>query len=905
MNVFRAFTRRSLMEKRSRTLVTIIGIILSMSLFTAVIEGAYSGLQYLVRVEETRTGRYHGHYYGIDADILNTVRETDGFAETTAWQTVGWAEIGSENEDKPYLLVKSIEENFTDLVSVNLSAGRMPENENEILIPEHLASNGNVHLSLGDTLELTVGQRNSDGYIMGEHNPYIPEEPEIISDAIQRTYTVVGFYPRLNYMIEDYSCPGFTALTVGSATGEYGCFFRIDEPSRFYAFMNGTPISEQWRAHTDLLMYSGSMRDSGLVQVLIGFVAVLMFLIFFGSVSLIYNSFSISISDRTKQFGILKSVGATRRQIRFTVLYEAAWLSVIAIPIGLVVGCAGIGITLWCLRDSFSFLAGSDVNVQMKLVISVPGLLLAVLACLGTTLVSAWIPAQKAVRLTAIDAIRQSNDVKIRRRDVRVSWLTKKLFGFEGMLAAKNFGRNRRQYRATVFSLFLSVVLFISASSFCAYLTDTVTGVAAAGGDNGVDIIYSIGQTGIQPDKAMNALQVNGVDDSAYLYKGYAWMRFDRSAMSGEYLSHVDAMREMTVESPELWTSICFLDDENFRELCASNGINSEQYFDPANPAAIAVNTMSETYMLPGTNRYRWTTLNVLDGGTLPATGSYEREIHLDGYWYLGPRDDVPGKTGYWYYPDDTMDGYISSGNLPDDELAVVLSKDEAIQTLSFHISAAITDREFYISDSERFTLIYPVSMMEYVGSPIFREELEPEVLFSAAAHAEVFDRMHQVLMEKGWKTSSLYDMAESYEQDRMLITVINVFSLGFIILISLIAMANVFNTISTGIALRRREFAMLKSVGMTKGSFSRMMNYECMIYGLRSLMFGLPAALAMAYVIYQITGISYDTNFYVPVHSILIAIGSVFAVVFITMLYATHRIRRDNPIDALKNENL
>lgn len=245
MNVFCAFTRRSLMEKRSRTLVTVIGIILSMALFTAVIEGAYSGLQYLVRVEETRTGRYHGHYYGIDADTLNAVRETDGFAETTAWQTVGWAEIGSENEDKPYLLVKSIEENFTDLVSVNLSAGRMPENENEILIPEHLASNGNVHLSLGDTLELTVGQRNSDGYIMGEHNPYIPEETEVISDAIQRTYTVVGFYPRLNFDIEDYSCPGFTALTVGQASGEYGCFFRVDEPNNFYSFMSSNPISQQ------------------------------------------------------------------------------------------------------------------------------------------------------------------------------------------------------------------------------------------------------------------------------------------------------------------------------------------------------------------------------------------------------------------------------------------------------------------------------------------------------------------------------------------------------------------------------------------------------------------------------------------------------------------------------------
>ena len=138
-----------------------------------------------------------------------------------------------------------------------------------------------------------------------------------------------------------------------------------------------------------------------------------------------------------------------------------------------------------------------------------------------------------------------------------------------------------------------------------------------------------------------------------------------------------------------------------------------------------------------------------------------------------------------------------------------------------------------------------------------------------------------------------------------MLVTVINVFAYGFIILISLIAMANVFNTISTSISLRRREFAMLKSVGLTNKGFDRMMIYECLIYGFRGLVWGLPAAFLMSYAIYLIAGISYDTSFYVPVHSIVIAVGSVFVVVFATMLYATRRIRRDNPIDALKNENL
>lgn len=903
MNVFRSFTRRSLMENRSRTLVTIIGIILSMSLFTAVIEGAYSGVQYLIRAEEARNGRYHGFYYELTSEELIEAQRQDGISESSVWQTVGWAEIGSENESKPYLLIKSIDDHFTDLVSINLVSGRMPENEGEILIPDHLAVNGNVRLSLEDTLNLAVGQRVSDGYVMGEHNPYTPGEPEVIANAVLKNYTVVGFYSRLVFDIEDYSCPGYTALTVGEAGGEYGCFFRLDKPGKFYDFMEQNGIQGKWRAHRDLLIFSGSLRDSGLVQVLYGFVAVLVFLISFGSISLIYNSFSISISDRTRQFGILKSVGATRRQIRSTVLYEAAILSLAAIPIGLIVGCAGIGITLWCLRDSFAFLLDGDLDIQMRLVISPAGLIAAVLCCLITTLASAWIPARRAIKLSAIDAIRQSKDVKLRKRDVRVSWLTKKLFGFEGMLAAKNFGRNRRQYRATIISLFLSVVLFISASSFCSYLTSAVTDVSSIGG---ADIIYSLGQQDdAQPDEAMAALRVEGVQDAAYIYQGYAMLNLERTALTGPFLDYTDTMRGQLTQEPEVWTAITFVDDDNFRELCNDNGLDPAPFFDRSNPMAIALNSTTDSYMQPGTNRLRWITLEILDAAALPAVGYQKRETQIDGYWFYGQRADVSGNYKYWYYPDEAYDAYIQSDQLPPDETAIVLNEAEAILNIPFAIGAAIVDREFYLPDEMRFAIVYPCSMKDVVGSADFREELSPQVLFDAPAHGEVYDRMHRVLVENGWRTSSLYDLAESYESEQMLITIINVFSFGFIILISLIAIANVFNTISTSIGLRRREFAMLRSVGLTGKGFDRMMNYECMIYGVHALLWGLPAAFAMSYVIYRITDVSFEVNFHVPLYSIAIAVGSVFVVVFCTMLYATHRLRRDNTIDALKNENL
>ena len=410
MNVFHSFTVRSLLKNRSRTLVTLIGIILSMALFTAVIQGANSGIQFLIRSEEARSGAFHGYYCEITQAQLEEARAAEGIRASATWQHVGWADVDSQNLYKPYLLIKSVSDNFTDLVAVNIISGRMPENEHEILLPAHLLSNGGVLYKVGDELTLEVGERTSDGYVLIEQNPYEPEEPEEITGATERRYTVVGIYERFNTVVEDFSCPGYTALTKGGGTDRWNLFFSLEKPVQYNEFLEINAGEMGVVLNYDLLLLSGTLRDSGLQQLLYGFAGVLVFLIAFGSVSLIYNSFSISVSERTRQFGILKSVGATKKQIRASVRFEALVLCAIAIPIGALVGCVGIGITLYCLRDAFAFII-SDVNVQMKLVISPVGLVLSAASCLITALISAWIPAKRTNRITAIDAIRQSKDV--------------------------------------------------------------------------------------------------------------------------------------------------------------------------------------------------------------------------------------------------------------------------------------------------------------------------------------------------------------------------------------------------------------------------------------------------------------------------------------------------------------
>jgi putative ABC transport system permease protein len=176
---------------------------------------------------------------------------------------------------------------------------------------------------------------------------------------------------------------------------------------------------------------------------------------------------------------------------------------------------------------------------------------------------------------------------------------------------------------------------------------------------------------------------------------------------------------------------------------------------------------------------------------------------------------------------------------------------------------------------------------------------------FKVDNHKAVFEKMYKVLDDKGLTTSPLFDYAAMSESEKALITVINIFSYGFIVLISLIAAANVFNTISTNIALRRREFAMLKSIGMTQKMFNRMMNYECLLYGIKGLAYGIPVSIGVTWLIYKSILFGLETGFFIPWYSLVIAVGSVFAVVFATMIYSMQKIKKDNPIDALKDENL
>ena len=789
---------------------------------------------------------------------------------------------------------------------VHLILGTLPKDSTEIILPEHLTSNGKVNYKLGDTVTLDVGDRTLDGRRLGQDTPVYTYDSETqveimsgerLENTEPRTYTVVGIYERPTF--EDYSAPGYTALTAADTKSAdqslIHCYFKLHKPAGVYDFMREMGYTQEYRYayNTKVLLYSGTAPFDSFLTAFYSLAAIIIALIVFGSVSLIYNAFSISVSERTRQFGLLSSVGATRKQLRRMVLFEALAVSAVGIPLGILVGIGGIGITLLLIGDKFFSIV--RVDIPMRLCVSWQAVVIAAVIALVTVLISAWIPSKRATRVSAVEAIRQSMDIKVSGRPVRTSKLSYKLFGLPGVLAGKHYKRNRKKYRTTVVSLFMSIVLFVSAAAFTDYMMESAEGGLAS---DQFDLIYaaeSDASSAMTPDALLELFfSEQNVTGGTYTKK-----QFLQGDISREYVTAMFADRfsnfgmESEDRAPkELGISgyLYFVADAEFNRLLEKYNLKEADYYDRDNPLGIALDRNIEL----DRRLEKYVTLDTLKGDGCVIEGLYYVEI--DGYYRKDSRIDENGNKVVLYQNRDNENDIIE------------LPYEESFAKYTLRSEKTIEEAPFFVSRSTpvAINMIYPYSMLEsVVPEAALNQFRNTEYFLTSSNHTASFENLAPVLTENGLSSRQLFDYAANAETNRNVVTIIRVFAYGFIVLISLIAAANVFNTISTNISLRRREFAMLKSVGMTQKGFRRMMNYECLLYGSKALLLGLPVSCGITYLIYRAITTAYETSFHLPWAAIGIAVLSVFLVVFATMMYSMSKVKKDNPIDALKNENL
>lgn len=932
MSILSKVTWKGMWKNRTRTIVTIIGIILSAAMFMAVTTLGYSLWDYLLRSEIYNSGDYFLHFDYTSEDHLDSLIEDERVSEVGSLGILGYTtfsiQVSEDYISDETCAVAAGNQAFYDMVTIHLEEGRLPRRNDEIVITQNIyyyLKEAGLPCEIGDTVELNIVPE----YEEYEGEIHLPAD----GTAYTKTYTIVGIsetFVRLDDM-DLYLSHLFTFADGQDSPLWYRVYLKTHTPSDAYTVMHEMPNGITGSTNDSILEYYGATKYNNVNTVITLICAVLAIIIMIGSVSLIYNAFSISVSERTKQFGLLSSIGATRKQIRGAVFSEAMMLSMIGIPLGLVSGYVGIAITLNILSTRIhTLLSTGDGTVFLEPVLSPLALVLAAIIALVTVLISATIPARRATKISPIDAIRQKNDYAIPKKNIHVSKLGYKLFGLPGTLARKYYKVSKKKYRATVISLVISIVLFISAASVTQLLQSTV--------DRTIDT-ENYDMMCFGDKETLDKLREQDfVADSVYFADGYYMAHVPDAMLSDSFLDCWDVVHEHydMLDKNIHDIRLIYLEDAAFKQYLSDHGLSEEPYFSDTIHSALIVGKEVTVYDFSTqdgeTNRYTYSyapyntegeLLQLIQDGVpsgldpfdsdSPGSSTYDYSTNEDGDPILAivpivemdegiVGEDWDNRAEYLIRWNNTEDGIATAEyyrrNITTGEVAETPDAVEEVDAPLVKIGATIKDLPFGIPFAAIDSYVYNYLILPMSAAP---ENLHSgsDLCITVSDYTSARAYMDANLGEHNYR-----DFKASEENNRTLVLLINVFSYGFIILISLISVANVFNTISTNVALRRRDFGMLRSTGFREKDLLRMMNYECLTYGCKALLWGIPISLILSYLIQCIDGSIASTEFVPPWSALLIAALCVFVVVFTTMFYAVSRLRKDNPIDAIRMEN-
>ncbi len=889
MNLLNKLTIKSLKLNKKRTIVTIIGIILSVALMTAVSTIYMSGIKSLINYQIQIDGNFHIEFVDVPKNELQTILNNRKIEKVSVVENIGYAKLNKDmdnaKEYKPYIFVNGFTSNAMKNLPVKLIEGRLPENENEIVIPIHLQESGEVDLKVGEEITLDIGKRVSkDGYEFNQDTPFIVEYPqknddgtftepvfsdEEIIDTTKKTYKIVGKIERPNSFIEDLLSPGYTLIT-------YKDINDITNKSNVYVRYNKQGLKDYYKVNANILgvdqnLYEKAIEkldnndtelykqviekakyktkeNSNLVMIeknplkssrtgvtQLGFVAcIVILIIIFTSVYCIKNSFDISITEKIKQYGMLRSIGATKKQVKRNVFFEASILGIIGIPLGLFFGLLASYILVIV---SNYFLKMSKLDYTLTFKIYYLALFIAVILGIVTVYLSALRSAIRASRIAPIDAIRNNMDIKIKAKKLKSPKIIRKIFGIGGEISYKNLKRNKKKYRTTVMSIFTSVVIFITLSSFIGMAFTSARLELKYTEENLALNVYHF-----DTEKTNDILKVTKFDNiEDYSVNRTEYIYVQGNIYTDEYFNIYKMDEGIDKQEVETSVSITAIGEEQYKKYISKLGLKYEDVKDKG----ILINQKKVPVKMENKNKIIEKFYDIYD---------LKKGDKISGKLYDGEKQvDIE----IAYITDEKPFGTNDGG--------VIVVSDEFYNSI---IKSNVLNIRYKSSDPDKLQK----DIEDYLG------------------------------------TTYSYDISNTVEHVRKITsfyTLLAIFLYGFITVISLIGITNIFNTITTNVALRKQEFAMLKSIGMTKKEFNRMISLESIFMGIKSLIFGIPVAIILSKLIHHFALAQSNLPFKFPIIPILISIIVVFALIFILMKYSVNKVNKQNIIETIRNDNI
>ena len=849
MSILNRLTIKNLRLNKKRTIVTIIGIILSTALMVGIGLLFSSFQDLMIRDTIGYSGKYEAKYNDVDLIKLNDIKNKNFtyFYE----KPIGFSKIESSNEYKPYMYITSVnKEYFNELKLVD---GSFPKNENEIVISNHVITNGELNYKVGDIVTFKYGKRNIEGNDTLANSELV--DGEFLTNEGTYTYKIVGIVDRSNF--ESYSASGYTAFTVdvNSDKGNVNLYVMFNKNKKI--IKQSEELAKELNYNGDinynstLLALYGESTYGNVMSSMGGMMIIMLSLVSIGCIIVIYNSFAISVMERKKEFGLLSSIGATKRQLSHTVFFEAVVVGLIGIILGILGAYIGIGCVILIINNLISDM----LEYKLHLVTNPLFIIIPVIFMIIVIGVSAFIPSRRASKVSPIEAIRQNDDIKINKKKIRTSKLALKLFGIEGEIALKNIKRNKKKYRVTIVSLFISIVLFISFSSYMNYTLNTASSVMGE-----VPYDYQISYFGDDPNNDKEALdKINEIVKSSDV-KEYVSYSVSNLSIIGNY-TYSDEYLDF------------------YKSAYGDNGIK-------------ALNNL----------KYQSIYILVLDDNSY---NKYKKLIGLD-------KDSVIllNKFKGVSYGNNKRVNYdipvINSGNI---NIKICnFDNDDDVDTTKYCNKKI--DNIFVTNKS--FDLIEEFSYMDYFKL-IVNKKLYDSISDSSTHYTQfniISDNTNNIdkLTKELDKYSNVNytNIKEAMKQANNLILVVKILMYGFISLVTLIGVTSVFNTISTSMALRKREFAVLRSIGLTNRGFNKILFFESLFFGMKSLIFAIPVSIGITVLIhYALADMVSISTIIIPWKYIIISIVSVFVIVLLTMMYSTSKIKKHNIIEQIREENI
>ena len=844
MSILKKLSLKSLRLNKKRSIGTIIGIILSTSLICAV-AGMFTSFQKtLVNTTIKNEGYYHLQINNITNKDLKDLNANRKINNIKTMYNLGYALYNETDKENPYIQIYSSND-IKDL-SFHITSGRVPINNNEIIITKKALTSSN--LKIGDTLTLYVGQRiTDDGYILNNNNPYYEENNETIKNGIEKTYKIVGTFEKRGYNYD------YVGITTKENNDNINAFISLNNPKNYKKDIPNILGQKNWEEtetrdleetkyiyeiNRELLRWEVFAFSDSTISMITTVVGVVIIIIIISSVFCIRNSFAISVTEKTKMYGMMSSIGATKKQIKRSILYEGLILGIIGVPLGIISGLLADYILIKIINIIFK--NASTINIsEFSFDISLISIILSFILGFITIYLSCISTARKASKISPIQNITNSADIKLNYKKLKSPKIINSCFGVGGVLAYKNLKRSKKKYRTTVISITISVFVFISMNAF---LTETF-------------------------------------DLSDKYYTNH------------EYNLEFNNINKITNEEIEQISKI-----EHIKNIHAMYEIDNHNTLKIYDKSKINLVEIGEFYKDCYTNENDETVCSEEESISMEIISldeaSYKKYIKKLGYNY----EDIKSKgilvDEYKYY---------DNGEEKNERIYNYKNKEKIIgkfkgEDISIEIGGVSSIRPYGIENTY-FSGGYLVLNKEYFKDLGFK--LTTIMINS--------DNVNETIKYIEKLDSDVYinNFEEDKKQDEAMKLIISIFLYGFITVITLIGVTSIFNTITSNMELRSKEFGVLKSIGMTKKEFKHMINLETIFYSFKSLIFGILLGLIGSYTLQYGFSKKTESSYQIPLIPILISIIFVLLLVYIIMKFSISKINKQNTIETIRNDNI